>query len=255
MGMWGNRIVTILTLLFLASFMVIVAGFPVAAEPSTAAEWFTEGNNYSNQGRYEGALYAFDQAISLNPDYAKAYFAKGQILAVTGQHSEAVMAYETAVALDPPLGAVVESYLQVSEGIIYPEIPSGSLVTGFWTSGWGYLTIDNRAGDHDIVVAFSPIGVNATVTAVYVKKGYYHSFEGIVPPGDYDIYVTFGEKWNAKEKRFVTNAGYLKWTLPQSFRGSYGNGYTMVFIPQTYYYSSWYVKNLDPVAESEFPAL
>jgi tetratricopeptide (TPR) repeat protein len=254
----GRGVILLLSLLVVCGAVPVVCAevtTGITTVPTTATGLFEQGNSYVNEGRYDGALYAYDMAIAINPDYARAYFAKGQVLATVGRHSDALEAYEKAVALDPALAPVVDSYLQTSEKIVYPDIPSGSLIKGSWTSGWRYLTIDNRAGNYDLVVALTPMGIDATTTAVYVRKGYYHTFEGIVPPGAYDIYVTFGERWNVQEKRFDEDAGYLKWALPQYFEGGFGNGYTMTFIPQTYYYSSWYVRNLDPVDESAFPPL
>jgi tetratricopeptide (TPR) repeat protein len=227
-----------------------------AAQPATvtATGWYEQGNRYVNERRYDGALYAYDMAIALNPDFARAYFTKGQVLATIGRHSDALGAYEKAIALDPALAPVIDSYLQTSEKIVYPDIPSGSLITGYWVSGWNYLVIDNRLGTSDLVVALAPAGSNGAITAVYVKKGFYHAFDGIVPPGTYAIYVTYGNRWNAQEERFEQNAGYLRWALPQYFPGTLGYGYTMTFIGQLYQ-PSWFFYNLEPIPESAFPKL
>src|SRR5512147_1739085 len=115
--------------------LVICAGIPAAAgqftatpNPVDATGWYNAGIVYYNEGRYDGAIYAFDQAIALNPGYARAYFAKGQVLAKMGMQAEAIKAYEQAIALDPGLAPIVESYLSASEKVVYPEILSGSLL-------------------------------------------------------------------------------------------------------------------------------
>jgi tetratricopeptide (TPR) repeat protein len=227
---------------------------PGADLPVTASGWYELGTKYLNEGRYDGALYAFDQAVSLNPGYGRAYFAKGQVLATIGRHSDALAAYGEAIAAEPGLAPVVDSYLKNSEKIVYPDIPSGSLITGSWVSGWNYLVIDNRLGTADLVVALAPVGSQGATTAVYVKKGFYHAFNGIVPSGSYTIYVTYGDRWNAAEKRFEQNAGYLEWALPQYFPGTLGYGYTMTFIGKMYQ-PSWFFYNLNPIPASEFPKM
>jgi tetratricopeptide (TPR) repeat protein len=260
MGMTGGRglarTALLVSVLLVVGFIATAGAEVVAttANPTTASGWYEQGNSYVNEGRYDGALYAYDMAIALDPAYARAYFAKGQVLATIGRHSDALEAYENAIAIDPALAPVVDSYLKTSEKIVYPDIPSGSLITGSWVSGWNYLVIDNRLGTSDLVVALAPVGSNGASTAVYVKKGYYHAFDGIVPPGSYVIYVTYGSRWNAQEERFEQNAGYLRWALPQYFPGTLGYGYTMTFIGQLYQ-PSWFYYNLEPIPESAFPKL
>jgi tetratricopeptide (TPR) repeat protein len=253
----GRGVILLLSLLVVCGAVPVVCAEVTAGittVPTTATGWYEQGNSYVNEGRYDGALYAYDMAIALNPDYARAYFAKGQVLATIGRHSDALEAYEKAIALDPALMAVVDSYFQASEKIVYPDIPSGSLITGSWVSGWNYLVIDNRLGTSDLVIALAPFESDGATTAVYVKKGYYHEFNGIVPPGSYAVYVTYGNRWNAKEKRFDQNAGYLRWALPQYFPGTLGYGYTMTFIGQLYQ-PNWFYYNLEPIPESAFPNL
>jgi len=242
--------------------LVICAGIPVAAgqatvvtiNPVDATGWYNAGNAYVNEGRYDGALYAYDQAIALDPGYARAYFAKGQVLAEMGMHAEAVGAYDQAIALDPVLAPVIESYLQASEKVVYPEILSGSLITGYWVAGYQYLVVDNSKGTGDVVVAIAPKGIKAATAAVYVKKGYINSFDGIIPPGEFTFFITTGERWNAAEDRFDRNARYLQWAPPQYTYGATGYGYTLVFVEKLIY-PNWYLYNLVPIPDAAFPAL
>jgi tetratricopeptide (TPR) repeat protein len=234
--------------------LFMVMAVPAAAAPVTAAEWYSEGNYYSNQKRLDMAIQAYDQAIALNPSYARAFFAKGQAFAMLGLHTHALDAYETAIALDPDLAPVVASYLETSEKVMYPEIPSGSLITGYYGSGWRYLEVDNRQGAYDVVVALAPQGMDSATTAVYIRKGYYHYFDGIVPPATYDMYITYGSRWNSQKKQFDRDAGYLKWAVPQNFLGATGYGYTMTFVSKQYL-PSWTFYTLEPIPPSEFPEL
>jgi len=64
----------------------------VTAGPATDEDWYREGNNWTNQKRYDLAIQAYDQALALNPGYARAYFARGQALASLGMHRDALEA-------------------------------------------------------------------------------------------------------------------------------------------------------------------
>ena len=256
MGMTAGKGILLLLSLFVlcGTVQAVQAGDTTSGDPTTASEWYELGNKYVNEGRYDGALHAYDMAIELEPDFARAYFARGQVLATINRHSDAIYAYREAIALDPELSPLINIYLATSAKIVYPDIPSGSLITGSWASGWNYLAIDNRQGTTDLVVALVPVRSEGASTAVYVKKGYYHYLEGVVPQGSYTFYISYGRLWNAREKRFEENAGYLRWATPQYFPGTLGYGYTMTFIGPVYP-PSWFVYNLNPIPENDFPSL
>lgn len=246
-------LLALLALVPLASAeIVIVSG--TASPASTAAAWNDLGNSLSEQKRWDMAIDAFDNAIGIDPGFARAYFGKGKAFAGLGRHELAVEAYETAASLDPSLAPVIESYLSVSESIAYPSIPSGSLIKGSWRPGYQYLAVDNSGGKSDLVVALAPQGSGGATAAVYVAKGYSHKFEQIVPPGPYDVYITFGEHWNQREKAFARVGGYLKWELPRNFSGPERYGYTMTFITWQPA-AGWWDYSLTPISQDEFPAL
>jgi len=245
----------VLCLLVLACVVPLAtAQVTVTAGPSTDEAWYREGNNWINQKRYDLAIQAYDQALALNPGHARSHFARGQALASLGMHKDALAAYDAAILRDPGLAGAVASYLQTSERVLYPEILSGSLIKGCWVSGWRWLELDNRQGVTDVVVALSPRNSQGVTAAVYVKKGYSHLFEGVVPPGGYDFYITYGERWNPAENRFDRNAGYLKWDIPYYFDGAQGGGYAMTFIAQAPH-ANWYTYSLVPIEETGFPLL
>jgi tetratricopeptide (TPR) repeat protein len=229
---------------------LVVASKPA---PVTAADWNALGGTYLNEGRYDLAIEAFDNAIAIEPGYARAYFNKGQALAKLGRHSEAIDAYNKAIELDPALKGVASGFLSVSEAVVYPSIPSGSVLAGYYQSGWKYLEVDNRYGNQDVVVAFTPYSTtNVATTAVYVKKGYYHMFYQIIPPGTYEVFITAGSRWNSEENRFEENPGYLRWQLPQNFDSM--SGYTMTFLSQEIN-PSWFYRNLVYIEPDSFPKI
>lgn len=247
----------------LVLLIAIAAGIPAAAgqglvatagEPVDAAGWYDLGNAYITQGRWDGALHAFDMAISLDPSYARAYFMKGQVLEKLGLHTEALDAYDAAAGLDPQLAPMIGSYVQSLENQLYPEVLSGSLIAGSWVPGNQYLVIDNRAGTSDVVVALAPTGINAATAAVYIQKGYLNAFDAIVLPGSFTFFITSGERWNASGNRFDRDARYIRWTPPQYTYGANGFGYTLVFVGKETY-PNWYVKNLQEIQPSAFPSL
>lgn len=254
---WGEAGCVLLVALVICAGIPAVAGqssVVLTTNPVDATGWYNAGIAYYNEGRYDGAIYAYDQALALAPGYARAYFAKGQVLAKMGMHAEAIKAYEQAIALDPGLAPVVASYLQVSEKVVYPEILSGSLLTGFWVPGYQYLVVDNSKGTADVVVAIAQKGVKAASAAVYVKKGYTHTFDSIVPPGEFIFYITTGERWNSALDQFDKNAAYIQWIPPQYTYGANGYGYTLIFVNKQIY-PNWYVYNLVPIQDTAYPAL
>lgn len=251
--------------LFFAVMVLALALFPSACAengnfvtanrpaPEAAAEWNALGGTYLNEGRYDLAVEAFEKAIELEPGYARAYFNMGQALAELGRHSEAIDAYNRAIELDPALEGVASGFISTSEAVVYPSIPSGSVLAGYYQPGWKYLEVDNRYGNQDVVVAFTPYSTgNVATTAVYVKKGYSHMFYQIIPPGTYVIYIATGSRWNVEENRFDGPAGYLRWQLPQSFDGM--SGYTMTFLSQQVQ-PSWFYTNLEYIEPDNFPKL
>jgi Flp pilus assembly protein TadD len=72
---------------------------PVGTE--TAEEANTRGNGLYAQKRYEEALSAYEQALTLDPKSAEYWNNKGAALHYQKRYEEALAAYEQAVALDP----------------------------------------------------------------------------------------------------------------------------------------------------------
>ena len=67
----------------------------------TAKDYFKLGIKHGRAKRFDEAVEAFKQAISLNPNYADAHFSLGYTYAKMGRWKESVEAYEQVVRLDP----------------------------------------------------------------------------------------------------------------------------------------------------------
>ena len=232
--------------------LVLVSG--QAGSASAAAAWNSEGNTYASQYRWDAAIDAYTRAIAIDPGLARAYFGRGVAYAALKHYDGAIADYEAAIAADPSQRPVVEPYLESAVSVRYPTIPSGSLVKGSWQPGNHYLAIDNSKGTSDILVALAPRGSKGAILAVYVAKGFIHTFEQAVPAGNYDVYITFGERWDTKTRSFAREGGYLRWELPQYFTGSPRQGYTMTFVDYRTVPGGWSY-TLSPIAKDQFPAL
>ena len=83
-------------LLILLVFIICSAGCVTTAE-----EWNQRGETHHTMGRYEEAVAAFDQALSLDPDYSEAWKNRGLSLALVGRTDESGESFVRAITLDP----------------------------------------------------------------------------------------------------------------------------------------------------------
>lgn len=84
---------------------------PACAQPQAAADTngaaanlLTRALELLEEGLYEEALEACEQAIKIAPDDAEAWLKKGNALADLGRHEEALEAYDQAIKIDPKSG-------------------------------------------------------------------------------------------------------------------------------------------------------
>ncbi|MBP1928328.1 tetratricopeptide (TPR) repeat protein [Methanolinea mesophila] len=220
----------------------------------TADNYYQMGLADAKVARHAQAIQEFQQAVALDPTFARAYFALGQSYAALGDHMNAIEAYRQAIALSPGLAPMVQSYLASSEAIVYPAIPSGTILSGSTQPGWQYLTVDNTQGMWDVVVAVSQPGLKTASAAVYVQQGDFQTFYQLIPPGTYNFYISVGKRWNAVTNSFEVNPSYLKWTVPQYLEGSNGYGYTMTFISNKPY-PNWFAPQLQYITPQQFPKI
>jgi tetratricopeptide (TPR) repeat protein len=234
--------------------LVMVMNGTGAYPVQTADNYYQMGLADAKVARHVQAIGEFQQAVALDPTYARAYFAMGQSYAAIGDHVNAIAAYKQAIALSPGLSGMVNSYLASSEAIVYPAIPSGTILAGSNQPGWQFLTIDNTQGLGDVVVAVSQPGQKTASAAVYVQQGDFQTFYQLIPPGTYTFYISVGKRWNAVTDSFEQNAAYLKWIVPQNLEGSNGYGYTMTFGPNQPY-PSWFAPQLQYIPAGQFPKI
>ena len=70
-----------------------------------ARAWTCKGDALLNQGKFDEAIQACDEAIRLDPKYADAWANKGGGLYAQGKYDEAIQACDEAIRLDPKLAA------------------------------------------------------------------------------------------------------------------------------------------------------
>jgi tetratricopeptide (TPR) repeat protein len=67
----------------------------------TAEDFLTKGIGLAEQGKYDEAIKAFDEAIRLNPSDAMAWNNKGLALYAQGKYDEAIKSYDEVIRLKP----------------------------------------------------------------------------------------------------------------------------------------------------------
>jgi len=71
-------------------------------EPESAYSWVDKGNAMAEQGNYDEAIKALDNATELDPQDKHIWMSKGLILtAHLGRYNESIEAYERAIQIDP----------------------------------------------------------------------------------------------------------------------------------------------------------
>ena len=76
--------------------------------PSEAIDWNNRGDSLFEQGRYDQAIQAYDEALRVDPNYetardnqVRALTAKGNSLLDQSKYDQAIQAYDEALRLDP----------------------------------------------------------------------------------------------------------------------------------------------------------
>jgi cytochrome c-type biogenesis protein CcmH/NrfG len=72
-------------------------------QPNLAEGHFRLGDALMGQGKFDEAVAAYRQAISIKPDFAKAYSNLGDALMGQGKFDEAIAAYRQAIGIRPDL--------------------------------------------------------------------------------------------------------------------------------------------------------
>jgi tetratricopeptide (TPR) repeat protein len=66
-----------------------------------AREWNTKGETDHMMGRYEEAVAAYDQAVTIDPSFGKAWRNRGLSLALLNRTTEAEVSFQKALSIDP----------------------------------------------------------------------------------------------------------------------------------------------------------
>lgn len=97
---------------------------PAVTPTLSAADHMDMGLDYQDQGEFDEAIAAFEEAIRLDPDYALAHYNLGRARYLQGQMEQAVAAFEEAIQIDPEmaeaytnLGAVYSAQGKTEEAI------------------------------------------------------------------------------------------------------------------------------------------
>jgi tetratricopeptide (TPR) repeat protein len=84
--------------------LILVTGLVTAGCLNNAAEardWTEKGEAEHVMGRYEEAVLAFDQAVTIDPGYGRAWRDRGLSLALLNRTTEAEESFQKALLIDP----------------------------------------------------------------------------------------------------------------------------------------------------------
>ncbi len=82
------------------------------AEATTAEDFFSEGNQFYEQGHYEKAIESYDKAIEIKPDYFQAWGNRGIALGKLEKYEEAILSFDKVTEIKPD-----NSYAWYNRGI------------------------------------------------------------------------------------------------------------------------------------------
>src|SRR6266516_4178116 len=87
------------------------------SDNQTEQEWTDKGNAAAQQGDYEAAAEAFEQAIAANPNDARARYNLALAQQYLGDSELAIAGYRRAIDLDPQL---IDAYINL--GNLYGDL-------------------------------------------------------------------------------------------------------------------------------------
>jgi len=98
-------------------------------------------------------------------------------------------------------------------------------------------------------VALAPAGTIDATIAVYVKRGYQHSYSSSVPDGVYDLYIEYGTTFNTTSRSF-DNAICEKYTQQVDFSGLRSYSVNLLSAALS---PSWLIPSLQMIPKDAFP--
>ena len=93
-----------------AVFILLLVLMTSAQCQQTAKDWNNKGIAFGQQGKYDEAIQAYDEAIRLDPNDANAWHNKGFALNNQGKYDEAIKCFDEAIRLNPNLALVSRQY-------------------------------------------------------------------------------------------------------------------------------------------------
>ncbi len=73
----------------------------LSSERNDRSLWHNKGLVLYKLGRYQEAVNAYDEALTIDPDYVPSLLNKGSALHKLGRYQEAVNAYDEVLSRDP----------------------------------------------------------------------------------------------------------------------------------------------------------
>ena len=73
----------------------------IRLDSNDAESWSNKGSALGEQGKYDEAIKAFDEAIRLDPKLATAWYNKGIALVKQDKYDEAIKCFDEVTKLDP----------------------------------------------------------------------------------------------------------------------------------------------------------
>jgi tetratricopeptide (TPR) repeat protein len=87
--------------LIVGVFLLLLLIVPLVTASDLAEQYYGDGVNFSNLGRYSDAVAAYDKVVFARPTNTDAWNNRGVALEKLGRYSEAVSSYDKAVTLQP----------------------------------------------------------------------------------------------------------------------------------------------------------
>jgi tetratricopeptide (TPR) repeat protein len=90
------------TTIFCGLFLLTLIVCPiVTAYDDRAVQYYNEGVDFANAGRYSESLASCDMAIAIDPGMSEAWYNRGVAQGKLGRHSDALESYDKAIAINP----------------------------------------------------------------------------------------------------------------------------------------------------------
>lgn len=148
--------------------------------------------------------------------------------------------------------------------IVYPRPMTGTIITGNNVyGGEGELTIDNLQGGSDAIAVLTNYGRKDPLISVYLRSGEIYKIEKIAD-GKYELFILYGENWNASGKKFEDNPRYTKFDDPFQYTTTETTTESTSEITTKTKYTTWSVTlynvvdgnaNTEELSKDSFPKL